>query len=91
MTWPSGFSIAFECRMEAPGFRRLRLKYQAGGEYDDEVMGIDETFYLERFPQPFGGYRWYFVCPSCNRRCTVLCQPPGAKRFRAPALLIRHS
>jgi hypothetical protein len=83
MTWPSGFSIAFEGRIEAPGLRRLKLKYQAGGEYDDEVVDIDETICLERFPQPFGGYRGYFICPSSNRRCTVPYQPPGAKRFRS--------
>jgi hypothetical protein len=43
MTWTSGFSIALEGRIEAPGFRRLKLKYQAGGEYDDEVVDIGET------------------------------------------------
>ena len=44
---------------------------------------IDEVFYLKRFPQPFGGYRWYFICPTSNRHCRVLYQPPGAKRFRS--------
>jgi hypothetical protein len=47
------------------------------------VVDIDETIYLQRFPQPFGGHRWLFICPSTNRRCTVLCQPPGARRFRS--------
>jgi hypothetical protein len=63
--------------------RRLRLKYQGGGEYDDDVAEIDEKIWLQRFPQPFGGYRWFFICPSSNRRCMVLYQPPGAKRFRS--------
>jgi hypothetical protein len=61
----------------------LRLKYQGCGEYDDDVVDIDETIWLRRFRQPFGGYRWYFICPNTNRRCTVLYQPPGVKRFRS--------
>src|SRR5687768_14662789 len=43
-----------------------------------EERSIDEIVYLHRFPQPFGGYRWYFICPSSNRGCTVLYQPPSA-------------
>src|SRR5262245_42620252 len=83
MTWPSGFSIGFDCRIEPPKWRKLRLRYQAGGEYDDDVVDIDETIWLQRYPQPFGGYRWYFICPASGRRCTVLYQPPGASRFRS--------
>ena len=74
LIWPSGFSIKFECRLEPPNCRRLRLRYQTDGEYTD-VVEIDETIYLQRFPQPFGGFRWYFICPNTNRRCTVLYFP----------------
>ena len=83
LTWSSGFSIELESRIEPPNWRRLRLKHQGGGEYDDDVVDIEETIYLRRFPQPFGGHRWYFICPSTNRRCAVLYQPPGTKRFRS--------
>jgi hypothetical protein len=62
--------------------RKLRLQYQVE-DYFGEVHSVDDTIYLQRFPQPFGGYRWYFICPSSNRRCTVLYQPPGAIRFRS--------
>ena len=82
IVWSDGFSVETECRLEPPNCRRLRLKYQAG-EYEDELEDIDETIYLQRFLQPFGGYRWYFICPSSNHRCQVLYQPPGAKRFRS--------
>ena len=44
---------------------------------------VGETIYLRRFPQPYGGYRWYFICPSSNRRCSVLLKPPGGRRFRS--------
>ena len=61
---------------------QVRIKYQFG-DYDDELEDIDEVFYLKRFPQPFGGHRWYFICPTSNRHCRVLYQPAGAKRFRS--------
>jgi hypothetical protein len=82
-SWGSGFTINAECRIILPGYRHLRLRYTAGGEYTDETAEIDETISLERVPQPFGGFRWFFICPSANRRCTVLYQPPGAWRFRS--------
>src|SRR5262245_25966175 len=81
--WSSGFSIALECRMEPPHCRMLRLRYKTDDEYDEELVEIDETFYLQRFPQPYGGFRWYFICPSSNRRCSVLFKPPGSRRFRS--------
>jgi hypothetical protein len=81
--WSNGFSVEYECRLEPPNCRTLRLRYETNDEYDDEVVDIDETIYLRRFPQPYGGYRWYFICPSNNRRCSVLLKPPGGKRFRS--------
>src|SRR5215208_1909124 len=83
IVWSNGFAIDAECRIEPPNWRGLRLKYPVGGEYDDEAVHIDEMIYLQRFPQPFGGYRWYFICPSTNRRCQILYMPPGATRFRS--------
>jgi hypothetical protein len=41
----------------------LRLRYTAGGEYDEKTGEIDETFWLERIPQPFGGYQVVFHLP----------------------------
>jgi len=31
----------------------------------------------------FGGQRWWFVCPTENRRARKLYLPPGARRFRS--------
>lgn len=36
---------------------------------------------LETSPQPFGGVRWWFVCPQSERRCTKLFLPRGGHRF----------
>jgi hypothetical protein len=32
-------------------------------------------------PQPFGGVRWWFICPATNRRVTKLWLPLGGSRF----------
>lgn len=44
---------------------------------------IDEEFRLEALPQPFGGRRWFFICPSTGARVQTLHCPPGATRFRS--------
>ena len=73
----------------------VRMSYCAGGERSwlrleytvlpdgEEPFKVNETFALIRFPQPFGGYRWYIICPRTNKRCQCLYLPPGATRFRS--------
>jgi hypothetical protein len=36
---------------------------------------------LEATPQPFGGVRWWFLCPRTGRRCMKLYLPFGGHRF----------
>ena len=42
---------------------------------------IDCVVYLEEQPLPYGGERWYALCPRTGRRCTVLVLPPGQVYF----------
>ena len=60
----------------------LRLEYTVT-LHGEEPFKVNETFALERFSQPFGGYRWYIICPSTHRRCQCLYLPPGSTRFRS--------
>ena len=60
----------------------FRVKYTST-PYGGEPHKIDERFELERFPQPFGGHRWYFICLQTGRRAQCLYLPPGATRFRS--------
>ena len=46
-----------------------------------DVMPIHDTFQLEAFPQPFGGHRWYFICPYIGKRAQVLYMPKGECYF----------
>ena len=61
-----------------PDGKWLRLQYAVTRYSDGERVSVDETFRLEAFPQPFGGVRWYVICPDRQVRCQCLYLPPGA-------------
>ena len=42
---------------------------------------IDCVVYLEEQSLPYGGERYYALCPRTGRRCTALVLPPGQKHF----------
>ena len=60
----------------------LRLEYTST-PYGDKPFKVSETFNLRRFPQPYGGYRWYIICPATYDYCQCLYMPPGATHFRS--------
>jgi hypothetical protein len=61
----------------------LNLKYSHAPYGSDKLRQVDDLFRLERFPQPFGGYRWYIMCPNTGSRCQCLYKPLGAAHFRS--------
>ena len=73
--------IDFECRIDGPGHSWLRLRYQIHDYWTGEPHDIDELIYLAASHPPFGGLRWWFVCPRTNRRVRILHLPLGARRF----------
>lgn len=42
---------------------------------------INCLVYLEEHALPYGGERWYALCPRTGRRCTALVLPPGQVYF----------
>lgn len=42
---------------------------------------IDCVVYLEEQLLPYGGERWFALCPRTGRRCTALVLPPGQVQF----------
>lgn len=42
---------------------------------------IDCVVYLEEQPLPYGGERWFALCPRTDRRSTALVLPPGRLQF----------
>jgi hypothetical protein len=72
ISWSSGSSVRLVFEPEA-----MRILYNANG------LPVNDRVSLVSFPQPFGGNRWYFICPSTGKRCQCLYMPPGASRFRS--------
>ena len=60
-----------------------RLHYTRTQHKDD----VDFRVRLTTTPLPWGGVRWWFVCPltvngrSCQRRCAKLYLPPGGRYY----------
>lgn len=59
---------------------RVRLKYTTT-RWDGEKRESDYWIELETTAQPFGGRRWWFVCPRTRRRVAKLYLPNGAFTF----------
>jgi hypothetical protein len=73
-------SIGYEASMQAEhGW--LRLQYTTKNAYSGEKRESDYTIELMTTPQPFGGRRWWFVCPKGGRLVSKLDLPSGAATF----------
>ncbi|CAO4148929.1 hypothetical protein [Methylorubrum extorquens] len=59
---------------------RLRLSYTIT-DGSGEKHASDGWVELTTLPQPFGGRRWWFICPLTGRRVANLYLPPGALLF----------
>ena len=59
---------------------RVRLKYTTT-RWGEERHESDYWIRLETTPQPFGGRRWWFICPRTGRRAAKLYLPNGAFTF----------
>ena len=53
----------------------LKITGRAFGQNVDQLVEIVSK------PQPFGGERFFALCPLTGRRCTVLVLPPGKTFF----------
>jgi hypothetical protein len=53
----------------------LRITGRAFGKVINCVVQLDE------YALPYGGERWYALCPMTGRKCTTLLLPPGCVQF----------
>jgi hypothetical protein len=58
------------------------------GWFRIQLGQLDQRINLVAQPRHFGGRQWYFICPSMNRRVSVLWKPPGAPEFACRQPLI---
>ena len=58
----------------------VRLRYDATNHRED-VVHVDDRIDIVSMAQPYGGRRWWFVCPYLGCRVKALFLPEGATRF----------
>lgn len=64
-------SIGYEAHLgEESG--RVRLYYTTTSNWNGERRESDYWIQLATTPQPFGGRRWWFICPRTGRRVSKL-------------------
>ena len=73
--------VKFESRVGEPWESWLRLKYAMADYWTGEEVEIDDKIFLATTRPPFGGLRWWFVCPHLNRRVRKLYLPLGGRHF----------
>jgi hypothetical protein len=73
--------VECETHVDGPWNGWVRLKYGMTDYWTDEWLDIDDKILLASSPPPFGGLRWWFVCPRSNRRVRKLYLPLGGRHF----------
>src|SRR5271170_2738600 len=73
-------TVGYEADMVGD-YGHVRLRYTTTRAYDGEKRDSDYTIALETTPQPFGGRRWWFVCPKTGAHVGKLHLPNGAYTF----------
>jgi len=59
------------------------VKYQLTDYWTGEPLAIDDKIFLATSRPPFGGLRWWFVCPHLIRRVRKLYLPLDRHHFRS--------
>jgi len=77
------FVIQFEASTIDPRNSWLALRYVSPDYRTGEQHEIDDRVRLVATRPPFGGQRWWFVCPAEGRRARKLYLPLGRRLFRS--------
>ena len=76
-------TIRFETRLDDFQESWLRLKYAINDYWTGQTHEVDDKIFLVSTQPPFGGLRWWFLCPRLNRRVRKLYLPLGGRHFRS--------
>jgi hypothetical protein len=63
----------------------IRLHYGITDYWTDEELEIDDKIFLAASQLPFGGLRWWFVCPYFCRRAQSCNAARPYDQFLAPS------
>jgi hypothetical protein len=73
-------SIGYEAHMgNEHGW--VRLRYTTTNHWSGETTGHDYRIELTTTPQPFGGRRWWWICPKRGDLVSKLYKPSAARLF----------
>jgi hypothetical protein len=75
--------IKFESRLDELQESWLRLQYAIDDYWTGQTHQVDDRIFLVSTQPPFGGLRWWFLCPRLNRRVRKLYLPLGGRHFRS--------
>jgi hypothetical protein len=70
-----------ETHIDGPWNSWIRLKYGMADYWTGEPLEIDDKILLATSRPPFGGLRWWFVCPRLKQTVRKLCLPLGGRHF----------
>jgi hypothetical protein len=73
--------VECETHIDGAGNDWVRLKYEMTDYWTDGPFEIDDKIFVATSRPPFGGLRWWFVCPHLNRRARKLYLPLGGRQF----------
>jgi len=74
-------SLGFETNTTDSDDMWIRLYYTV--TIQDEKHDVDYKIRLTTTQPHYGGKRFWFLCPSTNRRTSVLYSPPGSRYFKS--------
>ena len=79
-------SMGFEARLgEGEGY--IRLHWTSTNRWSGEKRQCENHITLTTSPQPFGGRRWWFVCPRTGRLATTTASALRGLHLRLSARL----
>ena len=74
MSWKSNLGTHTSIGLDICPPGRIRLYYTVT-KGNDEPREYRYNVHIESTPCNYGGMRWWFFCPACDRRCRILYLP----------------
>src|SRR5262249_11456949 len=75
--------VCFEVPLDQLQESWLRLQYAIDDDWTGQTHEIDDRIFIVSTRPPFGGLRWWFLCPRLNHRVRKLYLPLGGRHFRS--------
>jgi len=74
-------AIGFQSHLLGEDTGYVRFHWTSTNRWTGETRQCENRITLTTSPQPFGGRRWFFICPRTGERATKLHLPSGVYTF----------